>query len=48
VLCGRARPDPGARDRWGRWTLFVLAGYRPMVAYAKLWETRHAEAATLR
>jgi hypothetical protein len=25
-----------------RWTLAVFAGYRAMVAYAKLWEMRRA------
>jgi hypothetical protein len=27
---------------WGRWFLAVLAGYRTVVAYAKLWELRRA------
>jgi len=48
---------PGARallardaspDRWGRWTVSVLAGYRAMVAEAKLWELWRAEAARVR
>jgi hypothetical protein len=40
-----ARYAPGSRARsWGRWTLAVFAGYRPMVAYAKLWELCHREA----
>jgi len=32
-----------ARGVWVRWTLAVFAGYRAMVAYAKLWEMRRAE-----
>jgi len=48
---------PGARalfargtsgDRWARWTLTVLGGYRAMVAEAKLWELWRAEAARAR
>jgi hypothetical protein len=29
--------------RWARWALTVFAGYRALVAYAKLWEMRQAE-----
>ena len=39
VLCAGGR----SRIRWGRWALAVLAGYRTMVAYAKLWELHHVE-----
>jgi len=35
VLLGR-----GARLGWDRWVLAVVAGYRVIVAYAKLWELR--------
>jgi hypothetical protein len=36
VVLGRARPGLG----WDRWVLAVVAGYRVVVAYAKLWELR--------
>ena len=48
VLCGRRRPTPARPQVWARWTLAVLAGYRAMVAYAKLWEGLQLEAAALR
>jgi hypothetical protein len=35
-----------ARVRWGRWTLTVLAGYRTLFAYGRLWELADVEAAT--
>ncbi|HZP41306.1 MAG TPA: hypothetical protein VFD84_07325 [Candidatus Binatia bacterium] len=41
VLAARAQ----ARVRWGRWTLAVLAGYRTLYAYGRLWELLDAEAA---
>lgn len=28
----------GSGDAWARWSLAMLAAYRPLVAYAKLWE----------
>jgi hypothetical protein len=34
-----------ARARFARWALTVFAGYRAMLAYAKLWEIRRAEGA---
>ncbi len=38
---GRMLWARGAAPRpWSRWSLAVLAGYRAMVAYAKLWESR--------
>jgi hypothetical protein len=37
-----------ARLPWARWSLAVLAGYRPAVAYAKLWELRRLGASTPR
>ena len=40
MLAGRARGKAG----WGRWCLAVFAGYRALVAYAKLWELERAEA----
>jgi hypothetical protein len=46
VLWGRGAPG-APRRRWGRWTLAVLAGYRAVTAYAKLWEVYHREAAAL-
>jgi hypothetical protein len=48
VLLGRRTPGAHDAGPWARWCLAVLAGYRPMVAYAKLWEHRQAEAAALR
>ena len=46
VASGRALVARGpVRGLWGRWTLAVLAGYRPLVAYAKLWEMHRQEAA---
>jgi hypothetical protein len=36
IVLGHARPGFG----WERWVLAVVAGYRVVVAYAKLWELR--------
>ena len=36
------------RGFWVRWTLAVFAGYRAIVAYAKLWEMRRAEGSRVR
>jgi len=45
----RAFAARGARwAAWQRWILTVLGGYRAVVAYAKLWEIRRAEASTPR
>jgi hypothetical protein len=41
VAGGRMLSASGtAPRRWSRWSLALLAGYRAMVAYAKLWECR--------
>jgi hypothetical protein len=41
-------PWRGVRPLRQRWTLTVLGGYRVLLAYAKLWEIRQAEASTPR
>jgi hypothetical protein len=44
VAGGRmATSRAAARLGWGRWVLAVLAGYRTVAAYAKLWELRASE-----
>ena len=48
VLVGRRRPTGARGVPWARWSLAVLAGYRAMAAYGKLWETLQADAAALR
>jgi hypothetical protein len=40
AFAGRAKPGLG----WGRWIITVLAGYRAVVAYAKLWERQRSRA----
>ena len=49
VAGARAFAARGSRaGLWQRWTVTVLAGYRPLVAYAKLWEIRQAKVSALR
>lgn len=48
LLLGRVRRVGPDSARWARWFLAVLAGYRAMIAYAKLWEQVRGEAAALR
>jgi hypothetical protein len=43
AAASRLAARAGARARWARWALTVFAGYRALVAYAKLWEMRRAE-----
>jgi hypothetical protein len=43
AAASRLSAHVAAHARWARWALTVFAGYRALVAYAKLWEIRQAE-----